>query len=135
MFSFTTLAATFGLLSAAIAAPVDGDINYSSGLPKSYNWTVTNWSAGCARSGCYADFNVSGPLDNPRPSFLGYCSVSDSGYYQQCKLLESSQQASQQGPVNIPAPQVAAYLEPYNLTTANGVAALHVSFQFVNPES
>lgn len=42
---YTTALTLLGLAAAATSAP--------TASTSSYAWTVTNWSAGCARSGCF----------------------------------------------------------------------------------
>lgn len=37
------------------------------------DWNIINWGAGCARRGCYYDFNVTGPADGVIPSFGARC--------------------------------------------------------------
>ena len=39
-----------------------------------YTWSVSGWSAGCARRGCYYDFNITLPEYNELPELNAYCS-------------------------------------------------------------
>ncbi|KAI1107076.1 hypothetical protein F4804DRAFT_240179 [Jackrogersella minutella] len=60
----------------------------------SWNWTVTGWSAGCARE-CSYDFNVTGvgnTTSKPaKPSFKAHCSGEGVGAgYTQCTALEDA---------------------------------------------
>ncbi|KAF2859206.1 hypothetical protein K470DRAFT_107370 [Piedraia hortae CBS 480.64] len=92
-------------------------------IPKGYKWHVTSWSAGCARHGCYYDFNVTGTADRGMPDFLAYCSGEDSGFFADCKLLKSGKRKD--GP-----PSVAARLGHYDVEKADGKARLGVSLAF-----
>ena len=84
MVSFTALAL---LASTAIAGPVARQIAIPEG-----------WSAGCARAGCYYDFNVTIPtVENGPAGVKAYCSGSEEGYdssfsvpstFRNCRLLE-----------------------------------------------
>ncbi|KAI0479758.1 hypothetical protein F4859DRAFT_449114 [Xylaria cf. heliscus] len=58
-----------------------------------YSWEVTGWSAGCARAGCYYDFNVTGAENlssNPAtPAFKAYCAGEGEGSpYRLCTRLD-----------------------------------------------
>ncbi|KAI1194800.1 hypothetical protein F5X97DRAFT_263953 [Nemania serpens] len=59
-----------------------------------YNWAVTGWNAGCARAGCFYDFNITG-VGNltsrpPTPGFKAYCSGEGEGSpYRLCDRLDS----------------------------------------------
>lgn len=91
MVSFTALAL---MASTAIAGPVA----HQAGIPKGWNWQVEGWSAGCARSGCYYNFNVTIPsVKNGPAGVKAYCSGSEQGYdssfsvpstFRNCQLLE-----------------------------------------------
>lgn len=92
-----------------------------------YDWDVTNWSAGCARSGCYADFNVSGPADDqkpPRPAFFAYCSVfGEDAPYEECTLLDTGDVAR----------RVRAKLLPATRSNdTNTIAHIQVSYQYTD---
>ncbi|KAK5135753.1 hypothetical protein LTR08_004739 [Meristemomyces frigidus] len=120
----TLLAATASLTTSSTAAPT----GTSSGKDTAeYRWQVTGWSAGCARSGCYYDFNVTGPEDGNIPCFQAYCSGDDVGYFKQCEILSGSSTSS--------IPSVAAELDHYNTSTADGIAAMAVSLSFVDADS
>ncbi|KAJ2968524.1 hypothetical protein NUW58_g10204 [Xylaria curta] len=60
-----------------------------------YNWEVTGWSAGCARS-CYYDFNITG-VENlksrpPTPAFKAYCAGDGEGSpYRLCSRLDEEE--------------------------------------------
>ncbi|RMY23647.1 hypothetical protein D0867_01913 [Hortaea werneckii] len=109
IYAVTALA---GLVAATSASP-------SSHSKRNYKFQVQNWEAGCARAGCYYNFNVTGKRDGEKPAFKAYCSGDDSGYFKACELLK--------GPVGT---EVAAELAPYDFTTANGIAAMGVSLSF-----
>ncbi|KAI1156926.1 hypothetical protein F4825DRAFT_140447 [Nemania diffusa] len=58
-----------------------------------YDWAVTGWNAGCARAGCYYDFNVTGAANltsmPPTPAFKAYCSGDGEGSpYRLCTRLD-----------------------------------------------
>lgn len=110
----TVITAAAGLLASASASPA------SKGKQNdNYKFHVQNWSAGCARAGCYYNFNVTGRRSGDKPAFKAYCSGSDVGYFESCEVLK--------GPVGI---DVAAELAPYDVATANGIAAMGVSLRF-----
>ncbi|KAI1746531.1 hypothetical protein F4782DRAFT_54767 [Xylaria castorea] len=59
-----------------------------------YDWAVTGWSAGCARAGCYYDFNITGAANltsrPPTPAFKAYCSGDGEGSpYRLCTRLDT----------------------------------------------
>ncbi|KAI7304770.1 hypothetical protein KC315_g15007 [Hortaea werneckii] len=109
IYAVTALA---GLVAATSASP-------SSHSKRNHKFQVQNWEAGCARAGCYYNFNVTGKRDGEKPAFKAYCSGDDSGYFKACELLK--------GPAGA---EVAAELAPYDFTTANGIAAMGVSLSF-----
>lgn len=58
-----------------------------------YNWDVTGWSAGCARAGCYYDFNITGDANltskPPTPAFKAYCAGEGEGSpYRLCQRID-----------------------------------------------
>ncbi|KAK4494496.1 hypothetical protein PRZ48_014794 [Zasmidium cellare] len=106
------------LPSLAVALP---QTDAATGLPQYYHWNITNWHAGCARSGCSYDFNVTGPLDGIYPEFKAYCSGGDIGFFEDCELLEG---LTNEG---TGVPSVAARLEP---SAQDGVARMAVSLSF-----
>ncbi|KAK6076067.1 fimbrin [Seiridium cupressi] len=115
-------AAVLATLASAVSATT-----FKVQAVEGYDWSVTGWSAGCDRSGCYYDFNVSGPADdqNPkRPAFLAYCAGSGEGApYSECDLLDEADVAR----------QVVAKLLP--ATRANGtntIAHIEVSLQYTD---
>lgn len=83
-------AAVFATLATAVSA-----VTFHVEAVENYDWDITNWSAGCAMSGCYYDFNVSGPADSgapARPAFLAYCSgQGEGGAYAECDLLDEAE--------------------------------------------
>ncbi|KAI1502845.1 hypothetical protein F5X99DRAFT_407650 [Biscogniauxia marginata] len=95
-----------------------------------YQWAVTGWSAGCARAGCYYDFNITGAANETarpaRPGFKAYCSGQGEGSpYADCKRLDSDDDSL----------EVAARLLPSNTTTGgNRQAHIEVSLQHTDPE-
>ena len=40
----------------------------------SWTWSVVNWGAGCARRGCFYDFNITVPANGAAPAVSAYCS-------------------------------------------------------------
>lgn len=61
----------------------------SQSVPEDYEWNVVNWSAGCARE-CSYNFNISGPLVPPYPSFTATCSGYDTGAFTNCEVIDAS---------------------------------------------
>ncbi|KAI0974105.1 hypothetical protein F4678DRAFT_399347 [Xylaria arbuscula] len=93
-----------------------------------YDWAVTGWSAGCARSGCYYDFNVTGAENltqyPPTPAFKAYCSGDGEGSpYRLCQRLDDEDTDA----------LVVAKLLPSN-TTSNGTrhARIQVSLKYTD---
>ncbi|KAL7622937.1 hypothetical protein AAE478_006616 [Parahypoxylon ruwenzoriense] len=83
------------LTAVAGASSASAAVMQIAATTLSWNWTVTGWSAGCARSGCYYDFNVTGignDTSRPaRPSFKAYCSGQGEGAdYRACTALEEA---------------------------------------------
>ncbi|KAH8671071.1 hypothetical protein BX600DRAFT_509775 [Xylariales sp. PMI_506] len=113
------------LASAALAVPLEF---VHIDAVENYDWDVTEWTAGCASSGCSYNFNISGPADtqNPaRPAFSAYCSGFGEGApYQECQLLDSS---------TTDRAVVAKLLTstPSN-ATSNAVAHIQVSFAYTD---
>ncbi|KAH9844726.1 hypothetical protein Tdes44962_MAKER07136 [Teratosphaeria destructans] len=136
MFSFVPLA-TAALLGLA-SADTSGAINPATKLPVEYVWAVSHWVAGGARAGSSYDFNVSAeyvansnPEYPPGKHFFAYCSGLSPyagpdvvSFYQPCKLFEGGSASD--------GLQVAAYLEPYDLVKADGVARIHVSLEYLD---
>ncbi|EME78129.1 uncharacterized protein MYCFIDRAFT_212642 [Pseudocercospora fijiensis CIRAD86] len=118
--SFALPQATYGTYT-----PKTYTTSTTSTTPSTYYWTVTNWHVDCARSGCTYNFNVTGPISAPNPSFLAYCYGSDTGYYAQCKVLQYTATASG-------APSVAASLRP---NTGDQIAVVSVSLAFVESDT
>jgi len=114
----TLLTTAAGLIASTSAAPATSSSN------KDYQWSVSNWEAGCARAGCYYNFNVTGTKNGNAPAFKAYCNGDDVGYFTSCQLLSGSSQGLL-GP-----PDVAAELDHYNTSTADGIARLAVSLSF-----
>ncbi|KAG4435435.1 hypothetical protein IFR05_009077 [Cadophora sp. M221] len=71
--NFNLLALSF-LSATALAAPTPAPQAGTGVNDPAYFWSVTDWSAGCARSGCYYNFNISAPAYNDIPAFSAYCS-------------------------------------------------------------
>ncbi|KAH7346825.1 hypothetical protein BKA65DRAFT_503376 [Rhexocercosporidium sp. MPI-PUGE-AT-0058] len=91
MFKNTNLLAlALSLLSAsAFAAPAPAPAPQAgTGVnDPAYSWSVTQWSAGCARHGCYYIFNISAPAYNDIPAFSAYCSGTGEGApFQACEV-------------------------------------------------
>ncbi|KAI3326255.1 hypothetical protein HD806DRAFT_441502 [Xylariaceae sp. AK1471] len=93
-----------------------------------YDWDVTGWSAGCARQGCYYDFNITGAANltsrPPTPRFKAYCSGSGEGAaYRLCTRLDHEDTDA----------LVVAKLLPSNIT-ANGtrLATIQVSLRYTD---
>lgn len=90
MVSFTTLLA---LSVSALATPILQTRQMD--IPANWSWHVEGWSAGCARSGCYYDFNVTVPtIEGKILGAKAYCSGYENGYYRKgnwyesCRILE-----------------------------------------------
>ncbi|KAJ4351181.1 uncharacterized protein N0V89_006520 [Didymosphaeria variabile] len=89
MVSFTALLA---LSASALATPVLQTRQMD--IPANWTWHVSGWSAGCARSGCYYDFNVTVPtVEGQIAGVKAYCSGSENwyrlgNYYRNCQILE-----------------------------------------------
>ncbi|KAF2165884.1 hypothetical protein M409DRAFT_23615 [Zasmidium cellare ATCC 36951] len=107
--------------SLAVAIP---QTDAATGLPQYYHWNITSWHAGCARSGCSYNFNVTGHKDGIYPSFLAYCAGEDIGFFEGCEILEG---VSTSG-----TPFVAASLQP---SRQDGVASLAVSLSFTDADT
>lgn len=120
----SVLASAAALIAPSLAAALPETFAAPSGLPEGYQWSVENWHAGCARSGCSYDFNVTGTITPPYPGFKAYCSGSDTGYYANCEILEG---VSTSG-----IPFVAASLRP---NFQNGIATMSVSLSFTDADS
>nr|URG42907.1 CEP127 [Alternaria solani] len=92
MVSFTTLLAFAA--GAVHATPVT---TQPPAIPSNWTWHVEGWSAGCARGGCYYDFNVSVPtIEGFTLGAKAYCSGSENGWYRKgnwyapCRILEGT---------------------------------------------
>lgn len=90
MVSFTTLLA---LSAGALASPVLQTRQMD--IPQDWSWHVSGWTAGCARSGCYYDFNVTVPtIEGQIGGVKAYCSGNENGWYRNgnwytnCQILE-----------------------------------------------
>lgn len=119
-------AAVLTAMASAVSA-----VGFRVQAVEGYDWSVTGWSAGCARSGCYYDFNVSGPADDQspaRPAFLAYCSgFGEDGPYEECNLLDEADVAR----------RVVAKLLPAirsNDTNTSTIAQIQVSFMYTDLE-
>lgn len=105
-----TITAAAGLLASASALPASNTNEDSA-----YTWQVSEWEAGCGRSGCYYYFNVTGAASDKKTAFKAYCHGTDEGYFTPCDLLSGAEGTG-----------VAAELATYNDT----VAKMGVSLQF-----
>jgi hypothetical protein len=91
MVSFTTITL---LATSALAGPVARQI----AIPENWNWHVEGWEAGCSRSGCYYNFNLTVPtVEGKILGVKAYCHGYEQGYdnsftvpstYTPCRLLE-----------------------------------------------
>ena len=79
---FTLALAAAGLMGSSMAAPV----------PAGYEWSVTNWVAGCSDEYCTYSFQISGPQNGNIPKFSARCAGVDAGGFGDCKVLSSSQE-------------------------------------------
>ena len=80
---FYTIALTAaGLITSTLAGPI----------PAGYQWSVTNWVAGCSDEYCTYSFSVSGPQNGNIPKFSARCAGVDAGGLADCKILSSSQE-------------------------------------------
>lgn len=123
-----SLVAAISLLASAEAAhlwsgPRAKLVKTKQAVASNYTWTVSGWSAGCARAGCYYDFNISAPaFSESVPAFNAYCSGFGEGApYDDCQVLDDNRNPH----------QVAARLQAVN-TTGTG-AHLAVSYEFADP--
>ena len=89
MVSVITLALLF---TSAIATPVARQM----AIPEGWEWQVQNWEAGCSRSGCYYNFNVTVPSIENQLGVIAACQGYEQGYensftipstYAQCRTL------------------------------------------------
>ncbi|CZS96265.1 uncharacterized protein RAG0_05904 [Rhynchosporium agropyri] len=62
------------LAGTALAAPPKPPHAGTGVNDPAYRWSVTDWSAGCGRAGCYYYFNISAPAYKHIPAFSAYCS-------------------------------------------------------------
>ncbi|KAI1334421.1 hypothetical protein F5Y15DRAFT_401414 [Xylariaceae sp. FL0016] len=89
------IASVVALASAALAAPLT---ERQMDIPAGWEWSVENWHAGCGRSGCSYNFNVTVPtVEGQIGGVKAYCSGQESvtngtftSSYKQCQLLEGS---------------------------------------------
>ena len=119
----TALASIVSLAAPAMAIVLPA-VDSITGLPAYYHWNVTSWHAGCARSGCTYNFNVTGHRDGIYPGFLAYCSGDDTGFFKDCELLD--------GVTTSGVPYVAASLQP---SQQDGVAKMAVSLSFTDADT
>lgn len=108
---------------ATAASAMKFNVAHFKAAELNYTWQGLNWSGGCARSGCYYDFNITGPARGAGvPAFLAYCSGGVEGApFDQCEVLDEGDTSR----------RVAAKLQPVN-TTGTG-AHLAVSYEFADP--
>lgn len=115
---------TTAALAAALPQPQTATTDPTTGLPTGYYWSVYDWQAGCASSGCSYNFNVTGVQDGLYPGFLAYCNGYDTGFYGQCQILNATSTSG--------IPFVSASLQP---SKQDGVAKMSVSLEFVDSAS
>jgi len=85
------------LLLAAATLALSAPVNPTANSTEPYKWKITGWSAGCSRSGCYYDFNITSPefYDgfHVLPAFDAYCSGDQNSStvenFRPCKYLSS----------------------------------------------
>ncbi|KAI1181973.1 hypothetical protein F5B17DRAFT_444615 [Nemania serpens] len=92
-----------------------------------YNWAVTGWSAGCARAGCFYDFNITGAANltsrPPTPAFKAYCSGEGEGSpYRLCDRLDEEDTDA----------IVVAKLLPGTITNGTRPATIQVSLKYTD---
>ncbi|RMZ69229.1 hypothetical protein GMOD_00003170 [Pyrenophora seminiperda CCB06] len=95
MVSFTTLLALSGaaLASSSCKAP-EPDQKKGMEIPGNWTWQVTGWEAGCARQGCYYDFNVTMPsVPGKVGGVKAHCQGNENWFrkgntYKGCQLLD-----------------------------------------------
>ncbi|KAI0472585.1 hypothetical protein GGR56DRAFT_651052 [Xylariaceae sp. FL0804] len=93
-----------------------------------YEWTVTNWTAGCAMMGCNYDFTITGALNTTmkpaRPAFEASCTGRGEGAaYKDCTMTSGDKDAS----------VVAKLLvNPNKTTTGIRQAHIQVSLQYID---
>ncbi|KAI1454481.1 hypothetical protein F4805DRAFT_319345 [Annulohypoxylon moriforme] len=84
-----------------LLATVAGASTASAGVMRiaantlAWNWTVTEWGAGCSKGACSYDFNVTGigngTAHPAKPAFKAYCSGQGEGAdYRACTALEDA---------------------------------------------
>jgi hypothetical protein len=104
------------VLLAASAALVSSQ----KSAPAGYQWSVTNWQAGCTRE-CSYSFSITGPQVDVYPSFVATCSGTDTGAFTSCEVTDSSR-------IKGGYPTLISLVAP---STGDG-AHLQVSLNFVN---
>lgn len=90
MVSFTSILA---LSASALASPVLQ--NRQIPTPEGWNWQVSKWEAGCTRSGCYYNFDVTVPsVEGEILGVKAHCFGDENGWYRKgnwykgCQILE-----------------------------------------------
>ncbi|TID14110.1 hypothetical protein E6O75_ATG07342 [Venturia nashicola] len=82
------------LLSAA-AALLAAASSVAASAQWDPQWNISNWEAGCARSGCFYNFNVTGRPDDVVPSFAAYCNGyeyrTNVTYFQPCAIYDKGE--------------------------------------------
>ncbi|RYP30633.1 hypothetical protein DL767_006133 [Monosporascus sp. MG133] len=96
-----------------------------------YVWEVTGWSAGCARGGCYYDFNITAEANTTsipqQPAFSAYChGFGEGAPYELCDLLMEPEV-----PLAVEAKLLPADRVPGENTKAN----IQVSVQHIDLET
>jgi hypothetical protein len=76
--------------AGALASPVIQERQIA--IPENWNWHVSGWEAGCARSGCYYHFNVTVPrVEGQIASVKAYCRGYEDGWYRKGNWYENYQ--------------------------------------------
>lgn len=96
MVSFTTLLTVSAATAGALATPIQPTLEIRQiAIPSNWTWHVSGWEAGCTRSGCYYNFNVTVPtVEGQIAGVKAYCSGNENGYYRKgnwyksCQILE-----------------------------------------------
>ncbi|KAF2193759.1 hypothetical protein K469DRAFT_619047 [Zopfia rhizophila CBS 207.26] len=73
--------------ASAIASPL---VQRQTEIPEDWNWQVEGWHAGCARSGCSYNFNITVPtIEGEIGGVKAYCSGYENGaFFIPCQILE-----------------------------------------------
>ncbi|KAJ8121190.1 hypothetical protein ONZ43_g2293 [Nemania bipapillata] len=116
------------LLAALVgASSVSAAVMRISAESMEYDWEVTGWNAGCARAGCYYDFNVTGAANltsrPPTPAFKAYCAGDGEGSpYRLCTRLDEEDTDA----------VVVAKLLPSTVDNGTRIATIQVSLKYTD---